>query len=84
MIRKRHIKGEKHIALKDFAEYLRKSDVSENSKGYYGRFLRYADPTTSIWNREGGGKSIESLKKYPPPWMKKSLKSASPKTALES
>ena len=24
----------------DFAEYLRKSDVSENSKIYYGRFLR--------------------------------------------
>ena len=24
----------------DFAKYLRKSDVSENSKVYYGRFLR--------------------------------------------
>ena len=24
----------------DFAEYLRKSEVSENSKVYYGRFLR--------------------------------------------
>ena len=24
----------------DFAEHLRKSDVSENSKVYYGRFLR--------------------------------------------
>ena len=24
----------------DFAEYLRKSDVSENSKVYYGQFLR--------------------------------------------
>ena len=25
----------------DFAERLRKSDVSENSTVYYGRFLRY-------------------------------------------
>ena len=24
----------------DFAKYLRKSDVSENSKVYYGQFLR--------------------------------------------
>ena len=24
----------------DFAEHLRKSDVSENSKVYYGRFIR--------------------------------------------
>ena len=40
LIRKRHIKGGKHIAPMDFAEYLRKSDVSENSKVYYGRFLR--------------------------------------------
>ena len=24
----------------DFAKYLTKSDVSENSKAYYGRFLR--------------------------------------------
>ena len=31
-IKKRHIKGEKHIASKDFAEYLRNSDVSENGK----------------------------------------------------
>ena len=31
MINKRNIKGEKHIASKDFAGYLRKSDVSENS-----------------------------------------------------
>ena len=38
--KKRHIKGEKHITLMDFAEHLRKSDVSENSKVYYGRFLR--------------------------------------------
>ena len=42
LIRKRHIKGGKHIAPMDFAEYLRKSDVSENSKVYYGRFLRNA------------------------------------------
>ena len=40
LIRKRHVKGGKHIAPMDFAEYLRKSDVSENSKVYYGRFLR--------------------------------------------
>ena len=39
-IRKGHIKGGEHIAPKDCAEYLRKSDVSENSKLYYGRFLR--------------------------------------------
>ena len=34
-IKKRHIKGEKHITPMDFAEHLRKSDVSENSKVYY-------------------------------------------------
>ena len=39
-LQKRHIKGEKHIAQIDFAEHLRKSDVSENSKIYYGRFLQ--------------------------------------------
>ena len=33
-------KGWKHIALMDFVKYLRKSDVSENSRVYYGRFLR--------------------------------------------
>ena len=38
--KKRHIKGGKHIAAIDFAEYLKKSDVSKNSKVYYGRFLR--------------------------------------------
>ena len=32
LIRKRQIKGRKHIAPMDFAEYLRKSDVSENSR----------------------------------------------------
>ena len=32
LIKKRHIKGEKHIAPMDFAEHLRKSDVSENKK----------------------------------------------------
>ena len=31
---------EKHIVLINFAEYLRKSDVSENSQVYYRRFLR--------------------------------------------
>ena len=30
----------KHIALMDFAEYIRKPNVSENSKVYYGWFLR--------------------------------------------
>ena len=40
LVKKRHIKGEKHIAPMDFGEYLRKSDVSENSKFYYRRFLR--------------------------------------------
>ena len=30
----------KFITPMDFAEHLRKSDVSENSKVYYGRFLR--------------------------------------------
>ena len=34
------MKGETHIAPIDFAEYLRKSVVSENSKAYYNRFLR--------------------------------------------
>ena len=38
---KKNIKGEKHIAQMDFAEYLRKSDVSGNRKAYYSRFLRY-------------------------------------------
>ena len=35
MIKKRHIKGEKRINPMDFVEYLKKSDVSENSKVYY-------------------------------------------------
>ena len=35
MIKKRYTKGEKHITSMDFAEHLRKSDVSENSKIYY-------------------------------------------------
>ena len=37
---KKRIKGEKYITPMGFAEYLRKLDVSENSKVYYGRFLR--------------------------------------------
>ena len=40
MIKKRHTKGEKYITLMNFAEHLRKSDVSENSKKYYGQFLQ--------------------------------------------
>ena len=39
-LKKRHIKGEKHITQIDFAEYLRKLDVSENTKVYCGPFLR--------------------------------------------
>ena len=35
LIKKIHIKGEKHITPMDFAEDLRKSDVSENSKVCY-------------------------------------------------
>ena len=34
------MKGEKHIAFMDCAEYVRKLDVLENNKVYYGRFLR--------------------------------------------
>ena len=34
------MKGEKQIALIDFAKYLRKSDISENRKVYYGRYLQ--------------------------------------------
>ena len=38
---KRNIwKMKKHIPPIDFAEYLRKSDISENSEVYYGRYLR--------------------------------------------
>ena len=41
LIRKRYIKGGKHIASMDFGEYLRKSDVSENSNFIMvERFLR--------------------------------------------
>ena len=40
LIKKRHFKGEKHIAPMDFAEYYRKSDVSQKSKAYYRRFLQ--------------------------------------------
>ena len=36
-MRKRQIKGRKHTAPADFAEYLRKLDVSENGKVYYGQ-----------------------------------------------
>ena len=34
LIQKRHTKCEKQIAQMDFQDYLRKSDVSENSKVY--------------------------------------------------
>ena len=39
LIKKRHIKGEKHIASMDFPKHIRKSDFSENSKVHHGRFL---------------------------------------------
>ena len=39
LIKKIHVNGEKYITPMDFAEHLRKSDVSENSKVYYGQFL---------------------------------------------
>ena len=56
LLKKRHIKGEKHNAPMDFAEYLRRSDVSENSKVYDDRFLRnglhdrYCYISKSRWN----------------------------------
>ena len=37
---KRHIKCKKYIPSMDFAKHLRKSDVSEKSKVYYGQFLQ--------------------------------------------
>ena len=36
MVRKRYVNGGKHIVPMDFAEYLRKPDMSENGKVYYG------------------------------------------------
>ena len=33
------MKGEKHIAPRNFAEYFRKSDVLENKKVYYDQLL---------------------------------------------
>ena len=41
LVKKWHIKSEKYITPMDFAEHLRKSDVSESNKVYYGKFLRY-------------------------------------------
>ena len=35
------IKSEKYITPMDFAEHLRKSELSENNKVYNGKFLRY-------------------------------------------
>ena len=40
LIKKRRIKGEKYITPMDLTEHLRKLDVSEVSKLYYGWFLR--------------------------------------------
>ena len=37
---KRDISNNKHVAPMDFAEYIRKSEGSENNEVYYGRFLR--------------------------------------------
>ena len=39
LIKKRYIKGEKHIVEMDFAEYFKKSDFSGNSKVYYVQFI---------------------------------------------
>ena len=39
LIKKRQFKGEKYFTLMDFAEHPRKSNVSENSKAYYGCLL---------------------------------------------
>ena len=39
-IKKGPMTGEKQIPSIDFAIYLRKSDVSENSKAYHGWLLR--------------------------------------------
>ena len=39
-INSRHVKSEKYITPMNFAEHFRKSDVSENSKVCYDRFLR--------------------------------------------
>ena len=59
--KKRHIKGEKHITQMDFAEYLRKSDVSENTE--IG-FMKGIDEMYKIlksllanrfWSRDEGG-----------------------------
>ena len=47
LIRKRHIKGGKHIASMDFAEHLRKSDVSE--KFIIGNFYEM-DFMKDTWN----------------------------------
>ena len=39
LMEKRHIIDKKHIAPIDFVDYLRKSDVLENSEIYFGRFV---------------------------------------------
>ena len=40
LIKKRHIKGRKYVAPINFAEYLNKLEISENSKVYYEQFLQ--------------------------------------------
>ena len=40
LIAKRYIEGEKYIALMYFEKYLRKSDISENSKVERDKFLQ--------------------------------------------
>ena len=40
LIKKRHMKGEKHLALMDFAEYLRKWDILGNSKSVMEDFYK--------------------------------------------
>ena len=40
LIKKRHMKGEKHLAPMDFAEYLSKWDILENSKSVMDDFYK--------------------------------------------
>ena len=49
---KRDISKEKKIAQMDFAEYLRKVDVSENGQVYCERFLRNRRHETYCYNNK--------------------------------
>ena len=56
--KKKMHRSEKSVTPMGFAKYLRKLDVSENSKVYYGRFLRnglherYCDISKSRWDAQ--------------------------------